>query len=170
MAKGKQATKGQKQILEENNETIKFYMIMSFAASGLHFLVNYILFWEKYSFLSMLATVFSILVYASALSVMKFMAKPVYSDSGSLIDGGIDLNMEGGFAEHLKDLIILTTICECLSLISNYFWILWSLAPGRAAYLLFVNVISPWIFQSPPEVEVDEKKQKKLERKRMKRI
>ena len=31
---------------------------------------------------------------------MKYMAKPAYSESGSLIDGGIDLNMEAGFAEY----------------------------------------------------------------------
>jgi hypothetical protein len=36
-------------------------------------------------------------------------------------------------------------------------------APGRAFYLLWVNILSPWFFQEAPEV--DEKKQKKMDRK-----
>jgi hypothetical protein len=30
---------------------------------------------------------------------LKYMAKPIYSSSGGLLDGGTDLNMENGFAE-----------------------------------------------------------------------
>ncbi|RWS25188.1 DUF788 membrane protein-like protein [Leptotrombidium deliense] len=170
MAKGKQATKGQKQILEENKETIKFYSFMSFGALACYICVMSLFFWEQYSLKNIIATVFSILIYGSSILLFKYMAKPAYSETGQLIDGGIDLNMEAGFAEHLKDLIILTAICQCLSLITNYFWALWLLAPGRAMQLLFVNVISPWIFQSAPEMEIDEKKQKKLERKKIKRF
>ena len=36
-------------------------------------------------------------------------------------------------------------------------------APGRAFYLLWVNILGPWFFAEAPEV--DEKKQKKHERK-----
>jgi len=56
---------------------------------------------------------------------MQFMAKPSYSPTGSLIDGGIDLNMVSGLAEHIKDLILLTSGCQFLALISNYFFLLW---------------------------------------------
>ena len=41
-------------------------------------------------------------------------------------------------------------------------------APGRAFYLLWVNILGPWFFQPAPDEAVNEKKQKKLER-RMKR-
>ena len=35
---------------------------------------------------------------------MESMAKPTYSESGALIDGGMDLNIESGTAEYvLKD-------------------------------------------------------------------
>lgn len=54
---------------------------------------------------------------------MKYAATPVYSGTGQLVDGGVDLNMKDGYAEHLKDLIILTVICQTLSLVSNYFWL-----------------------------------------------
>ena len=40
-------------------------------------------------------------------------------------------------------------------------------APGRAGYLLWVNILSPWIFAEAPEV--DDKKQKKMERKMKRR-
>lgn len=95
----------------------------------------------------------------------------------------------------MKDLILLTAIVQSLSLISNYFWFFLLLvskallfvrqvgpitvrkllydkhgiilqAPGRAGYMLWVNILSPWIFAEAPEV--DDKKQKKMER-RMKR-
>lgn len=36
---------------------------------------------------------------------MKYMAKASYSETGALIDGGIDLNMEKGFAEYDLDII-----------------------------------------------------------------
>ncbi|PSN35989.1 hypothetical protein C0J52_14384 [Blattella germanica] len=42
-------------------------------------------------------------------------------------------------------------------------------APARGFWLLWVSILSPWFFQqAPPAQEVDEKKQRKLER-RMKR-
>lgn len=65
----------------------------------------------------------------------------------------------------MKDLIILTSGTQVLSLISNWFWILLLLAPGRAIWMLWGSVIQPWLNQRNEEPEVDEKKQKKLERK-----
>ncbi|CAG2176540.1 unnamed protein product, partial [Oppiella nova] len=72
---------------------------------------------------------------------------------------------------HLKDLIILTTGVQTLSLVSNYIWILWLFAPGRAIYMLWVNILGPWFFQQPDQqqVDADDKKQKKLDR-RMRRM
>lgn len=61
----------------------------------------------------------------ASVSVLKYMARPVYSSTNALLDGGTDLNMENGFAENLKDLIILTSAVQTLSLISSYFWFLW---------------------------------------------
>ncbi|WAR12389.1 TM208-like protein [Mya arenaria] len=86
-----------------------------------------------------------------------------YKFMSSMAGGGIDLNMEAGMAEHAKDVILLTAIVQILALISNYFWLLWLVAPGRAFYILWVNILSPWIFAEAPEV--DDKKQKKMERK-----
>lgn len=54
-----------------------------------------------------------------------------------------------------------------LVLISNYFWYLLLLAPIRALWMLWGSVIKPWLDQrnSQEEPEVNEKKQRKMERK-----
>ena len=85
--------------------------------------------------------------------------------SAALLDPGLDLNMENGMAEHVKDAIILTSAVQILAVFSNYCWLGLLFAPLRGGQMLWSNVISPWIFAPPPEENIDEKKQKKLERK-----
>lgn len=167
LQKGKQGTKGQKQIVEENKATLKFYVAMAAASELLYIIFMITVSWESYTLLYILLTLFTLALYTGSLQFMSYMARATYSETGQLLDGGIDLNMESGIAEHLKDLIILTAAVQVLSLLSNYFWLFWLLAPGRAFYLLWVNILAPWIF-SPPQ-EIDEKKQKKMERKAKRR-
>ncbi|XP_010080186.1 PREDICTED: LOW QUALITY PROTEIN: transmembrane protein 208 [Pterocles gutturalis] len=110
---------------------------------------------------------------------MNSMAKPSFTDDGSLADGGIDLNMEQGWqrecphpheSRHLKDVILLTAIVQVLSCFSLYIWYFWLLAPGRAFYLLWVNILGPWFTadSSPAGQELNEKKQRRQERRQMK--
>ncbi|KAF4513868.1 UNVERIFIED_CONTAM: hypothetical protein B566_EDAN017195 [Ephemera danica] len=162
--KGKQGTKGQKQILEENQATLSFYRNL---VLGFH--VMYILwttiFYDIFTLQSILLVFLATASYLGSYQFMVHMAKTTVSETGQLLDSGLDLNMEGGIAEHMKDLIILTAGCQATSLISNYFWLLWLLAPGRAIWLLWKNVLGPWFSQSKGEPEPDEKKQRKLDRK-----
>nr|XP_025969012.1 transmembrane protein 208 isoform X2 [Dromaius novaehollandiae] len=150
--KGKAGTKGKKQIFEENRETLRFYLRIILGAS--------------------LAFVFSLVVYGTSYRSMNSMAKPSFTDDGSLADGGIDLNMEQGMAEHLKDVILLTAIVQVLSCFSLYVWYFWLLAPGRAVYLLWVNILGPWFTadSSAASQEPNEKKQRRQERRQMKRF
>ncbi|KAF7274975.1 transmembrane protein 208 [Rhynchophorus ferrugineus] len=161
--KGKQATKGAKQILDENVATLKFYrnMAMISNALSLAILVFY------HSTINIVFYIFSSLVYIGSYQFMAYMAKPKHTPTGQLLDSGVDLNMEGGIAENVKDVIILTAGCQLLSaFISNYFWFLWLLAPARLFWILWRNILSPYFFQPAPENPImDEKKQKKLERK-----
>lgn len=126
---------------------------------------------DSFTLTYQMLTVFAGSVFAACIVTMNFMAKAAYSETGALLDGGLDLNMKDGFAEHLKDLIILTTLVQLLSLISNYFWFIWLFAPARAAFLLWTGFIAPYLFAPAPEVDEvrEEKKQKKLDR-RMKRM
>ncbi|KAM4894561.1 transmembrane protein 208 isoform 2-T2 [Sylvia borin] len=150
--KGKAGTKGKKQIFEENRETLRFYLRIILGASVAFF--------------------FSLVVYGTSYRSMNSMAKPSFTDNGSLADGGIDLNMEQGMAEHLKDVILLTAIVQVLSCFSLYVWYFWLLAPGRALYLLWVNILGPWFTaeSSPAAQEPNEKKQRRQERRQMKRF
>ncbi|XP_065091526.1 transmembrane protein 208 [Ochlerotatus camptorhynchus] len=99
---------------------------------------------------------------------MAMMSKPQYSDTGSLLDSGNDLNIEGGIAEHVKDAIILTTGAQLLSLFSNYFWLLLLLGPLRALWLLWNSVIKPWLLQKgEEEAQVIDKKRPERKVKRV---
>ena len=88
------------------------------------------------------------------LGLTRFMAKPQTTLDGTVIGPGTDLNMEGGLADNVKDMIILTAGSQAFSLLSNWLWLLLLLAPLRAFYMLWTSVIAPWIFQ--PAEEDDE--------------
>lgn len=66
---------------------------------------------------------------------------------------------------NVKDLIILTAATQVLALMSNWFWFLLLLAPFRAIWMLWGTIIQPWLNQKNEQPDVDEKKQKKLDRK-----
>ncbi|XP_019697338.1 transmembrane protein 208 isoform X1 [Harpegnathos saltator] len=157
--KGKVATKGAKQIVEENQSTLRFYTNMALCAMGIYFVVTVILF--EFTMLEITLTAFSGIIYASSCQFMHYMARATYSESGQLLDSGVDLNMEGGIAENVKDLIILTSGIQILSFVSNYFWLLWLLVPLRGGWMLWRQILSPWFFTGPEELpEVNEKKQR----------
>uniref|UniRef100_A0A0K8S4R6 Transmembrane protein 208 n=2 Tax=Lygus hesperus TaxID=30085 RepID=A0A0K8S4R6_LYGHE len=163
--KGKEGTKGQKQIVEENQDTLKFYRMMVLGANGIFIAVT-LIFFDLFSFFNIAMLVMTSLTYFACLYFMSYMAKATFNEKNQVIDSGVDLNMEGGIAEHVKDMMILTSGSQLLSLLSNYFWLLMLLAPGRGMWFLWKNILSPYFFQAAPEQpEVDEKKQKKLERK-----
>ncbi|KAK0166779.1 hypothetical protein PV327_004264 [Microctonus hyperodae] len=164
----KVATRGAKLIVEENSSTLNFYRNMVFGAAGLYLTLIVVFF--EFTMLTIFLTLLSGITYIASYQFMAYIAKPKYSESGQLLESGVDLNMEGGIAEHVKDLIILTAGCQVASLISNYFWLFWLLAPVRAFYMLWIKVLSPWFFSEPQEQpEINEKKQRKLERKMARR-
>ncbi|RMX56636.1 hypothetical protein pdam_00002411 [Pocillopora damicornis] len=165
MAPKKQGTKGQKQILEENNKTLDFYAKVMISIEVTYIIFRFTFFGFNSSWFSWVLLVLATALYSGCYKFMASMAKPTYSSSGNLIDGGMDLNQESGTAEHVKDLIILTVIVQGLGIFTDYMWLFWLLVPCRAIYLLWVYILGPWFFAQPEETEVDLKKQKKMERK-----
>ncbi|XP_001987683.2 transmembrane protein 208 isoform X2 [Drosophila grimshawi] len=163
--KGKQATKGAKQIVEGNKSTLAFYRNMAIGCAAPAVLLSFLVF--EFTKLTVFMVTLALLILGAAYQFMVFMSRAKYSESGALLDSGNDLDMEGGIAEHVKDLIILTSGTLLLSLISNYFWMVLLLAPIRAAWMLWGAVIQPWLSSrnAAEEPEVDEKKQRKLDRK-----
>ncbi|XP_025413545.1 transmembrane protein 208 [Sipha flava] len=166
--KGKTGTKGQKQILEENDATLKFYRNMIGAVSAIYIVFN-LAFGNIFSLTNIFLYALVVISHGGSYKFMAYMSTAKYSESGKLLDAGTDLNMEGGLAEYTKDLIILTSGCQLLSIISNYFWLLWLLAPGQAFWVAWKNFLGPYFMQRSPEEaspEINEKKQKKLERRK----
>ncbi|XP_075165281.1 transmembrane protein 208 [Haematobia irritans] len=166
--KGKQGTKGQKQIVEENKSTLVFYRNMALGSAATSILVNFLFF--EIGKTTVIMSILSVLALGAAYQFMAFMSKAKYSETGALLDSGNDLNMKDGIGENAKDLIILTSGTMLLSILSNYFWFLILLAPCWAVYKLWGSVIQPWLAQKneTDEPEINEKKQRKMER-RMRR-
>jgi len=162
--KGKEGTKGANLIAKENIETLVFYRNMIFGANGIYFTMN-ILLAHQYQTFDIIMFLLTFLVYVGSFQFMRSMGNPNTTDNGQILDPGVDLNMEGGLAEHSKDLIILTSAVQILSLFSNWFWLLLLLVPGRLGLMLWTNILAPWIFQPAPEEEITDKKRAKMERK-----
>jgi len=162
--KGKQGTKGAKQIVEENRTTLQFYRNMMMSAAIMYVLLMQ-LFGDGYQFWDMFFVVFAAAICIGCFQFMNFMARPKITESNQIIDSGVDLNMEAGVAEHVKDVIILTSAVQVLSFFSTYFWLLWLLVPLKGVYYAWSKLISPWVFAPAPEQQPgDEKKQRKMER------
>ncbi|KAH9494622.1 hypothetical protein Btru_019732 [Bulinus truncatus] len=162
--KGKQGTKGQKQIAEENQSTLKFYVYIITAVNVVYYSVWYFLYWDLFTARPIVLSLLTAAIYFGSYKFMSSMAKATYQN-GQLVDAGTDLNMESGMAEHSKDLILLTSIVQTLSLLSGYFWLFLLLVPARIFHILWVNFLGPWFFAPAEEQVVDDKKQKKMERK-----
>ncbi|KAL0851974.1 hypothetical protein ABMA28_000251 [Loxostege sticticalis] len=164
--KGKAPTKGAKQILMENSATVNFYRNMALGAGLFHSVLLIVLYSDSLTPWTIFLNFFVIALNTMCHQTMKSISRPKYSDNSQLIDPGLDLNMEGGMGEHIKDVVILTSITHALAIFSNYFWLLLLFIPVRAFWLLWKHILGPWFFQeAPQDTEQDEKKRKKMERK-----
>ncbi|CAF0771613.1 unnamed protein product [Brachionus calyciflorus] len=160
--KGKQATKGTKQIIEENRQTVDLYFNIFWISNIAYLVLRYILFWETFTakFIT-LYTITALFAFA-AYYFISYVGKPITDDSGLAVDYNTDLNMNGHISEYAKDIILFSVIVYTLSLISNYFWLTLLIAPFYGFVKLWQNFLGPWFFAPAPEEEEtkDQKKQK----------
>ncbi|CAI4233023.1 unnamed protein product [Auanema sp. JU1783] len=159
----KQATKGQKEIYQENQSTIFYYSAASSVASLLYGVVAGVL----SSNTTNGWVWFGVCVVIQLLSVffMKSMAKSQMDSKGHVVDAGMDLNDPTAFGEYCKDAVILTVLVQILGVFSNYSFLLLLGFPAAVGYKLFFSFILPWCTSSTEETEeVDEKKMKKKDR------
>ena len=164
--KGKQGTRGLKQILEENKQTVSFYFNVLAGSNSVYLALMYFLFWETFTVRYIIFFLLTTLLSWTAFYFMKNMAIPELDSNGAIIGAGSDLNMQGHISEYLKDVILFTTIVHGLSLISLYFWLLLIVAPVYVFYLLWKNFLGPWFFAPAPAVDPNENDQKKVREKR----
>ena len=98
--KGKEGTRGSGQILRENTETLTFYRNMILGANGLYFTIM-TLFGRNYFTFDISMFIVSSLIYICCFQFMRSMGQATVGEGGAA-SPGMDLNMEGGLAEHLK--------------------------------------------------------------------
>lgn len=164
--KGKAPTRGAKQILMENAATVTFYRNMALGSTLFYGVFMSLLYPEQISAWVIVLNMLTVGIHIACYQMMRYISRATYSDNSQLVDPGLDLNMEGGMGEHIKDIVILLSITHVLTVISNYFWFLLLLLPLRAFWLIWTNFLGPWFFQEAPEdTEQDDKKRKKMERK-----
>ncbi|CAG9540039.1 unnamed protein product [Cercopithifilaria johnstoni] len=158
---GKVATRGQRQIYEENKTVILYYSTAAVFSSAFYILVSLFFFrrpvWQWLGF--SICCVFQV----AAILLMRSMAVCRRNERGQIIDAGLDLNQPDAFGEYCKDVVILCSFIATAATI----WpiILWFLLliPAYVLYKLWKLIIAPWFFAEPPEQE-EEKKIKKRER------
>ncbi|GAU95635.1 hypothetical protein RvY_07221 [Ramazzottius varieornatus] len=95
----KQAAKGQKQILKENQETVVFYTCVAAVASGIYLATTWLMFWKEFSFKYQMLFGLTSVIYLSALALMKRFSRARFASDGGVVDAGVDLNMPNGMAE-----------------------------------------------------------------------
>ncbi|CAJ0924380.1 unnamed protein product, partial [Mesorhabditis belari] len=163
--KGKQGTKGQKEIYKENKTTIQGYGLAALISSGAYFLCGFFLWqvtqnewvWWGVTFFMQLG----------ALLMMKTMARASFDDRGHLVDAGLDLNDPQAFGEYCKDSIILATAVQALALYTAYAYLLLLAIPGYVGYKILFSFVIPWATApsaTPEQGEMDDKKNRRREK------
>ncbi|CAB4055590.1 unnamed protein product [Lepeophtheirus salmonis] len=97
--KGKEGTRGAKQIVKENAETIQFYRNIILGSNGIYFLAMTLL-GASYGYTEILMFLCSAILYSVGYQFFSYFGFPSYDDSGVLLDTGLDLNITSGVSEH----------------------------------------------------------------------
>ncbi|KAI5647041.1 hypothetical protein NE865_01296 [Phthorimaea operculella] len=113
--KGKAPTKGAKQILLENESTRTFYRNMSLGAAALYAVITGALYYDSLTAGVIFMNVLVVAIYLGCYHMMRYISAPRYGENMQVLDPGLDLNMEGGMGEHVKDIVILTSITHVLA-------------------------------------------------------
>ncbi|KAL3110227.1 hypothetical protein niasHT_015830 [Heterodera trifolii] len=157
----KRATRGQRQIYEENKQTLLCYVLASICSSVLVFSLNYFLFLPQKG--AWIGLALSSASQAFSVILMSMMMKTVRNERNQLVDAGLDLNDPNAFGEYCKDIVILSVSAQLLSLIwTGFFFVLLSI-PFFTLYKLWTNILGPWFFR--PTLDDDEKEDKKKQKK-----
>ncbi|CAF3951059.1 unnamed protein product [Adineta steineri] len=115
--KGKQATKGDAQIVKENIETIEFYKKVLSISNGIFLAVHFIFYFI--TGFSTASCILFLLSSAAAWYVWSMMRQFGTTKSGGAVT---DLNLNGSISDYAKDIILAIVIAQSASLIHRYFW------------------------------------------------
>eukprot|EP00128_Syssomonas_multiformis_P011979 Colp12_sorted_trinity150504_noHs@10112 len=162
------ANKGNKKTLETNKRILSQHLNAILGVNVFYVLVRIAWFYDSFGFWQWVLFALSTLAYWGCYGLLASAARPTFSESGELLDGGHDLSV-GGLTEYYKDILYVTMFTQVCSTYSDNFWFLWLVVPAFAGFKLWTGVIAPWIFApAPEEGPMDEKTRKKLEKKEKK--
>ena len=94
--KGKEGTRGAGQIMKENAATLVFYRNMIMGANAMYFATNTMTGHSYFTF-DIIMFIISAISFIASFQMMRSMGQPADDTTP-----GLDLNMQGGLAEHLK--------------------------------------------------------------------
>ena len=166
-AKGKQGTRGEKQILVENESTIKFYFNVFAISNGAYLLLRYLLFWQSFTTKFIFLYALTLVISAAAFYFINYIGRPMRDETGAVIGAGSDLNMPGHISEYAKDVILFAAIVHILTLVSDYFWLVLITVPVYVFYLLWKNFLGPWFFAPAPEQDPHQDQKKPKEKRKI---
>lgn len=95
--KGKQATRGEKQILEENKATVNYYFYVFAISNGGYLALRYLLFWESFAAKFLVFYLLTAFVSSLAYYFISYVGRPMRDETGAIIGAGSDLNMQGKY-------------------------------------------------------------------------
>jgi hypothetical protein len=166
-SKGKQATRGEKQILEENRQTVDFYFYVFLISNVTYLTLRYVFFWSTFTAKFIFLYAFTASLSSGAYYFISYVGRPVKDEAGVIVGAGSDLNLPGHISEYAKDVVLFAAICYALTLVSDYFWLTLLVVPCYVFYKLWVNFLGPWFFAPAPETDADQDgNQKKPKEKR----
>uniref|UniRef100_A0A914I9C2 Transmembrane protein 208 n=1 Tax=Globodera rostochiensis TaxID=31243 RepID=A0A914I9C2_GLORO len=108
----KRAARGQRQIYEENKQTLLCYVMASVCSSVLVFSLNYFLFLPQMG--AWVGLTLSSVCQLFSVALMSTMMKTVRNERNQLVDAGLDLNDPNAFGEYCKDIVILCVSVQLL--------------------------------------------------------
>ena len=152
---GKVGTRGAQQIARENVKTITLYRNIILGVNGITFLImkiQFASFLQSSTEIGMLLLL--LLFYFGCFQYLFQLGTPKTSEpdgKGQLIEPGLDLNMDDGMTEHVKDAIILAATAQIVSPFMyvfgfwNYYWLALSFALIRIfLWMVWKPIIAPW--------------------------
>ncbi|CAI5439093.1 unnamed protein product [Caenorhabditis angaria] len=140
----KQATKGQKEIYEENRKTILQYAAAT-AISLTIYSFAWVFLFDSNTTSGLIGLLLTISIQTFALLFMKSLSKAKFDQKGHILDSGADLNDPEAFGEYCKDAIILTVIVQLIALYTNYAYLILLVFPAILGYKFVVGLFLPWI-------------------------
>ncbi|KAI7998762.1 Transmembrane protein 208 [Camellia lanceoleosa] len=160
------ANQGAKKRKEENSRRLKNLLRFIIFSNVFYLVVRAGIFHSTFKWKHWVGFMLTFFAYVIPYQQLAMMAKPTYSESGELEDGGFDLTTDG-VCGYLHDVIYITGFVQLTTIISEKFWYIYLVIPAFAAYKLlgFVRGFMSLGSKGPEEDEKSRKKTEKMERK-----